>query len=159
MFRTDNPGGRWLEEKQKRAGEGHAPHAKGLRAKALGGAVTAWTARPIMVPTAVLARVGGVNNEARCPGDHQYDRLSAAVAENGWDPEQDGNAVLVGVNQFGEAYLIEGNTRVAFAAAHGIGEVRAEVRWFNGGEEAPGAWRLDGGRVAALEAEDAGMRP
>jgi hypothetical protein len=68
----------------------------------------------------------------------EYDALAEDVSRRGFLPDQDGNAVVVGVNHLGQAYLLEGNTRVAVARDFGVPSVRAEVRWFNGGELADG---------------------
>lgn len=141
IVRVDNPGGEWLKAKQEDAEAAMEKH-KGnvLRssfAKGLKGATTAWTG-PVMLPTELLAGIPGASGENRVPGDPKFDSLDRLVENYGFMDDQDGNAVLVGVNHLGQAYLIEGNTRTAVASSRGIPTIRAEVRWFNGGEQADG---------------------
>lgn len=146
VVQYDNPGGQWLREKQEDA-EAAMEKYKGnvLRssfAKGLKGATTAY-AGPVMLPTELLAGLPGASGENRRPGDPKFDELNALVERYGFQADQSGsdggsNAVLVGVNHKGEAYLIEGNTRTAVAASRGIPMIRAEVRWLNGGETAGG---------------------
>jgi len=106
----------------------------------LRGAVTAWMGqeRQLRLPTEVLARIPGAMNEKREPGEAQYDWLTKRVEENGWDDEL--AHILVAVNHEGSPYILEGNTRVAFAIRNGISDIAAEVRWFNGGEMVDGKW-------------------
>lgn len=142
MFSYDNPRGRWLEGKQTYAQERLNPSKTGIASKGLVGSVTAYTKGNVMVDTAVLARLQGVNNEARKPGEHQYDDLVQSVESHGWDDHQLNNAILVGVNHLGDAYIIEGNTRTAYAHANGIERVRARIQWYNGAEDADGVFCL-----------------
>lgn len=142
MFKYDNPKGRWLEEKIASAERRLCVAERGIAAKGLVGGVTAWTAGAVMIDTDVARRLIGVNNEQRRPGDHQYDGLTASVDTHGWDARQLNNAIMIGVNHLGDAFIIEGNTRAAYAHAHGIPQLRAEIRWYNGGEEADGVFCL-----------------
>jgi hypothetical protein len=142
-FKADNPGGDWLASKQRWADEDAAARGgagkMGFGAKGLNGAMTAHLAEYPMLPTKHLAALGGINNEDRKPGDPQYDRLMGQVKEQGgFDPHN--HPVFVTVNHHGHAYLAEGNTRAAIAKALSVPKVRAEVRWFNGGEQTPGKW-------------------
>ena len=144
MFARDNPGGVWLAGKRKDVEDraARSRSAVGIDARLLGGAVTAWTREPVMIDTDALDGVEGVMGERRVPGEPRYDLLMETVAAEGWDPGQDGNAVLVGVAHDGRAWMLEGNTRLAVARALGLGELRAEIRWFNGAESEPGPFRL-----------------
>jgi len=90
--------------------------------------------KPFTLPSAFLNDLPGAANETRMAGDPQFDRLMESVREEGFDPDQKGNRVVVGVNHLGQAYLLEGNTRAAVAAASGVPNIRAEVRYFNGAE-------------------------
>ena len=152
--RVDNPGGRWLEE--KRAGVEAAARAlpQGLTGRRLGGAVTAQVRA--VLRTAELARLEGALGEVREPGEAKYDRLARRVKRDGWDPGQDGNALAVGVNHLGQAFLIEGNTRAALAAALGIGGLKTDVFWFNGAEDVPGPFRLGADFSARLAPSEPG---
>lgn len=141
LVRVDNPGGAWLAEKQQYAEEVMAQQHSVLRssrAKGLVGPSTAFTTTPVFLPTELLASLPGASGENRVPGDPKFDQLDRLVQNYGFKEDQDGNAVLVGVNHLGQAFLIEGNTRTAVAASRGIKRIRAEVRWFNGGETADG---------------------
>lgn len=89
------------------------------------------TAENVMLPVDLLQRIPGTIDESRGPGDGQYDRLLAAVETDGWRNEF---PVDVRVNHRGEAYIVDGNTRVAVAAARGLTEIPANVQWMNGAE-------------------------
>jgi N12 class adenine-specific DNA methylase len=135
----DNPGGSWLARKVAIAEEEMktAPISSARR-RGIVGPSTAYTKEAIMMPVAALAKLKGASGEVRKPGDPRYDELAADVAENGWQDDQRGNAVLVEINHLGQAYMTEGNTRVAVAAANGVPFIRADVRWLNGGEDLDG---------------------
>jgi hypothetical protein len=139
LIATDNPGGSWLEGKRRNAEEAmRTADRKSYRSKGLGGSITAYMPKPANLPINILSSLTGVQGENRRVGDPQYDALAEDVSRRGFLPDQDGNAVVVGVNHLGQAYLLEGNTRVAVARDFGVPSVRAEVRWFNGGELADG---------------------
>jgi hypothetical protein len=139
LIATDNPGGSWLQNKRRRAEEDmRTADPSSSSSKGLTGAITAYMPKPINLPVDILSSLSGANDEVRRAGDARYDELAADVARRGFVPDQDGNAVVVGVNHLGQAYLKEGNTRVAVARDFGVPSVRAEVRWFNGGELADG---------------------
>ena len=61
-----------------------------------------------------------------------------SAEQDGFDPDQRGNTVVVGVNHKGEPYILEGNTRVAVASQLGEPFVKTEVRYWNGGEMVQG---------------------
>lgn len=149
-FRTDNPatkgyddGEEWLKNKQKRAEESGDPTL-------LRGAITGYLGResnPLFINTNALLELKGASGEKRYPGESRYDLLRARVEERGFDPEQKyspddeyGNSVLVGVNHKGEAFIIEGNTRVAVANDLNVPSLRVEVRYFNGAENVKGPY-------------------
>lgn len=154
-FTRDNPGGEWLEAKQARAEAAMAgsPSGVGMSGRGVTGSVTATAgvrqdanAEPMTLPVDVLRDLPGVNGEAPAPGQPKYDALSASVAEKGW---QQPDAILVMVNHKGEAYIAEGNNRVAIAAREGVDRIPVEIQWRNGGERAEGP--LSPARVAELE--------
>jgi hypothetical protein len=155
-FTRDNPGGEWLADKQARAETGMAgsPSGIGMTGRGVSGSVTATAgvrqaadAEPMTLPVEALRDLPGVNGEAPAPGQPKYDALSASVAENGW---QEPGAILIMVNHKGEAFIAEGNNRVAIAAREGVDRIPVEIQWRNGGERADGP--LSPARVAALEA-------
>jgi hypothetical protein len=142
-YRQDNPayryqdenehGKAWLLDKQEGAMESGDPTL-------LRGSVTAWmgTQRRMLLPVSFLAKIPGARNEKRIPGEPQYDGLLAHIKKVGHDIDQ--VHILVGVNHFGEAYVIEGNTSIAVAPKFGITALPVEFRWFNGGEMATGPY-------------------
>ena len=134
---TDNPGGNWLKGKQEDAYRGRSPTAS----KGLLGTPTAFAGmdedKPLFLPVSELSKLRGVNDERRAKGDMQYDDLSEAVAKHGYTNE---SPVMVFVNHKGQAFLNEGNTRVAVARDNGVKSVKAWVHWYNGAENAPGSW-------------------
>lgn len=144
-IRRDNPGGEWLGYEREAALRGYDPEKQGIRAKGFVGSITAWTYGTYVAETAAFKDVTGVNNERRGPGDHQYEALLQSVAEKGWDADQQGSAILVGVNHFGDAYVIEGNTRLAYALANGIEDLRVDIRWYNGAEDVEGPFKVVSG--------------
>lgn len=132
-FKVDNPGGEWLEGKQKRASE--YPDRKfmvGSTTGVIGGNSS------IFLPTSILKDIPGLADEKRSKGDTQYDNLLSDAKENGFDPDQKGNKIVVAVNHFGQPYLLEGNTRVAVANALNVPRVKVEVRYWNGAEDVDG---------------------
>lgn len=92
----------------------------------------------LFLPSGFLKNLPGAANETRMAGDPQFDRLMDSVKEGGFDPDQKGNKVVVGVNHLGQAYILEGNTRAAVAAELGVPSVKTEVRYFNGAEMVDG---------------------
>lgn len=122
--RTDNPGGEWLENEKRRARE------NGFR-----GAVTGYLKKAIELDPQKLKDIRGANNEVRVPGESQYDMLRPSVERYGLYED---SPILIGVDQFGEPRIIEGNTRTAVARDLGLRSVPAEVRYFAGGEGVEG---------------------
>jgi hypothetical protein len=146
-FVKDNPSGDWLESKQARAAQ--HPDMKfmtGSITGVIGGRSN------MFLPTHILKGIAGLNDEVRTEGVHKYDSLLAGAQKGGFDPDQEGNKVVVGVNHYGQPYLLEGNTRVAVAHAMGVPKVKAEVRYWNGAEEADGPMRPD--KVSAMASND-----
>ena len=116
----------------------------------LRGAITATLGgrnKDMFVPTSDVVSLQGAMGENRTAGDPQFDALMSDAEIRGFVDDQDGNRIVIGVNHKGEAYVIEGNTRAAVAQKLGIPYVKAEVRYWLGGEEKQGAFSPD--RVAA----------
>lgn len=144
-FVKDNPGGDWLAKKQSYAFE--YPRMKGID-----GAITGWMGgkSDLFLPTHVLKSIEPLNNEKRVAGEPRFDDLMSSVSKEGFDPHQKGNKVVVAVNHHGKPFILEGNTRVAVAHAMGVPSVKAEVRYWNGAEEADGPMHPD--KVSAMAA-------
>ena len=144
-FKQDNPavrgeerGKQWLAGKQRDAEEDAAGASTriGSRARMLTGATTAW-ADNLELPVSEVAKLKGVMGENRRPGDEQYDAIMRSVYKNGWQQDW---PIMIFVNHKGEAFIHEGNTRTAVARDIGQETIKAEVRWYNGGEMAAGDW-------------------
>jgi len=158
-YRTDNPatkgyegGEEWLEGKQKTA-EDRAKNSseENSTGKLLSGSITGYMGqdfeRPLFLSTEMLSKLKGANDEKRYVGEGRYDLLRKRVDKEGFDPEQKysseddyGNAIVIGVNHKGEAFIIEGNTRVAVAKDLDVPSIRAEVKYYNGAEEVDGPY-------------------
>ena len=109
---------------------------KGLASKMLAGVSTAEI--PLVdIPVEKLRRLQGVNNEQPAPGQTKYDALRKSVDEEGWQPEK-ATGVRVYVNHNGEAFLDEGNNRVAVAAEEGIESLPVRVVYRNGAQDVKG---------------------
>jgi len=145
-FVKDNPGGDWLANKQNYAFE--YPRMKGID-----GAITGWMGgkSDLFLPTHVLKSIEPLNNEKRVAGEPRFDDLMSSVSKEGFDPHQKGNKVVVAVNHRGQPFVLEGNTRVAVAHAMGVPSVKAEVRYWNGAEEADGPMHPD--KVSAMASD------
>jgi hypothetical protein len=135
----NNPGGDWLARKQAAAKREMAENqdGRGRFGKGLFGGETAST--PVIhLPVSAMAGLKGMNEEDPRPGNGKWDALDASIRQNGWVESE--SHVMVVVNQFGQAWLAEGNNRVAVAPRHGIDTLPATVQWYCGGERTPGPW-------------------
>lgn len=138
-IKFDNPGGEWLKAKIARAEQNMRDTGMPRYVRnGIGGATTGYLRSPVMLPVSELAKLPAANGEARGPGEFQYEALLKDVSRMGWDDDQRGNAVLVEVNHKGQAFIVEGNTRVALAARLGVEQIKADIRWLNGGETKAG---------------------
>jgi hypothetical protein len=146
----DNPGGDWEARKQANAERGREESLAigqivGSAARMVDGPSTQ-TIRRVEVPVEKLRTLSGVLGEMPGPGEPKYDALRKSVEENGFDRERAG-LPMVFVNHKGEAYLYEGNNRVAVAAEEGVPSLPVEIQYLNGAEKAPGPFAP--GRVLA----------
>lgn len=131
-FRTDNPGKEWLARKKASADEDYSK-SKGLR-----GAVTGYYKGNIKMKTDDLHKLPGANGEHnfRDSGPKQ-DSVSNMVGHPSKFNTKE-YPLMVGVNHRGEAHVMEGNHRLAYAKKHGIPHVHTEFKYYNGGEEVDG---------------------
>lgn len=132
-FRVDNPGGDWLAAKQAQAEQNMLLGEVSARGRGLIGATTAYTRDPVDVPVALLKDLPGAMDEVRGPGNVKYDTLLASVEKEGFKAD---SPILIRINHRGEAYIVEGNTRVAVATAKNVEAIKARIEWMNGGEVA-----------------------
>jgi hypothetical protein len=145
IFR-DNPGGEWEARKQRTAEQEQAEALEGgedvgTAARMLNGSTTQ-TIRRVEIPVEKLRTLEGVNKEQPAPGEPKYDALRESVDKNGFDREKAG-LPMVWVNHKGEAFLYEGNNRVAVAAEEGINSLPVEIQYRNGAENIPGPFAPD----------------
>lgn len=134
----DNPGGDWEKNKQAYAMQEYDPTAEGSGAKGMYGTVTGYYGANIFVPVDLLNSLPGVYNEQLTrndPGGHKFKDIMASVKERGFLFD---HVPFITVNHLGEAYISEGNHRIAVAAALGLEAIPVEIRYFNGGEAAEG---------------------
>ena len=146
-FYQDNPavsrpdsGKEWLESNIRFTEERYADREPSM----LRGPITANLGSrntDMFLSTDELTQLPGAMGETRGPGDPNFDRLLKQIKTEGFDPDQAGNKVVVGVNHKGEAYLMEGNTRAAVAKELGIPNIKTEVRYWNGGEMIDGPYK------------------
>ena len=144
-YRQDNPSVRdgdeeYIKRKQRIAEEAAARTPSGAVEKLLTGPITGamgmdFEKKPLFLKTSFLSTLTGANDEVRSGSDVRYQALRDKVSKEGFDPKQEGNSIIVGVNHKGEAYIVEGNTRVAVASEFDVPSVRSEVKYWNGAEE------------------------
>lgn len=134
----DNPGGDWEKDKQAYAMQDYNPAAEGSGAKGMYGTVTGYYQESIFVPLDLLNSLPGVYNEhlrRNDPDGSKFKAIMQSVEENGFLLD---HLPFITVNHLGEAYISEGNHRIAVAAALGMDAIPVEIRYFNGGEAADG---------------------
>ena len=152
-FFQDNPalyrgkdGKEWLEKNKKYALEGpdETLLIRGKETASLGsgpryGQPSTNSVEDMFIPTKVLKSMKGANKERRIRGEPKFESLKKEIGDD-FDIDQKGNKVVIGVNQNGEGFVLEGNTRTAVADKLNIPYLKTEVRYFNGGENAQGAF-------------------
>lgn len=131
-YRVDNPGGSWVENKQANASGSKLTRGTDTATVGLNNKLT--------LPTEMVAKLKGVNDENPVPGTMKYDRLAEDVDEKGFTNE---NPVAIVVNHKGEAYINDGNHRAAVARDKGVPRLASTVYWMNGAEDVPGPWHPD----------------
>lgn len=136
-FRSDIPNENWLAVKQKHANEDILKNkGQGLSGKGLMGSVTGSFEKPTELPVEALSQIPGAMGEENIrTQSEKMLPLVKSMQKTGFDKTQ---PPLIGVNHKGEAFVIEGNHRIAAAKAVGIKNIPVEVRYFNGGELAQG---------------------
>lgn len=107
------------------------PDGRGRFGKGTFGSCTAAIV-DVQLPVRFIGHLKGVSEENPGPGQHKYDRLMQSFAEHGYTHEVE---IIIWVNHLGQAWIAEGNNRVAVAKKMGVESVRATVYYFNGGEE------------------------
>jgi hypothetical protein len=135
-LKTDNPGGKWLDEKRAISTE------DGLNeygAPSRFGTVTAVWNRNVLVPISVVSHLKGVH------GEHYRTRLDTLNWLNDYmgknhrfppfRPDEDEQYFpFITVYQDGTPYISEGNHRIKSAKELGWKYIPIELRYFNGAE-------------------------
>jgi hypothetical protein len=135
-FRTDNPGGEWLQKHISTA-EDHYSKRFGLH----GGATGYFSGGDgtLKLPVHILKDLPGAMGEHHTRDDATSPKSARLEQEIGHPKNFDSKEypILVGVNHRGKGFVMEGNHRLAYAARHGISHIHTEVRYWNGGENHP----------------------
>ena len=140
-YYVDNPSESWVKGKQEYA-EKYAKEGGPSAKKLLSGSQTAFLGidkdKPLYLDVDFVSQLKGANDEVIGPSNTKYIELKESVEKEGFKPDQKGNTILIGVNHKGQAFIMEGNNRVAVAKEYGVPSIKAEVKYFNGGEDAGG---------------------
>jgi len=134
-----NPGGEWLERKQKHAENNIVTKAGGATGKGLSGATTGYFTKPLKLPVKHLKHIPGANDEQNHRDkfdSHKHTEHSKSVEKHGFNTKD--NPIMIGVNHRGKPYVLEGNHRLAHAIKHRHSHIHAEVQYYNGGEDVKG---------------------
>ncbi len=143
-YKIDNPGGAWLINKQREAFTNYRPNEEGMAAKGLTGSITGLlrakkSDKPVVLPLSMLANLPGVNNEHAKDTSAKLDGVFKDLKRD----RRIKNPLLIGVNQKGEAYVMDGNNRLKAAKTLGIKELPVEIQYRNGAEKVDGPFHPD----------------
>jgi hypothetical protein len=138
------PSEEWLKDKQEEAERAISTGRKDTYGK---GVMTSQTARFNLVnlPVSDLYTLPGANQEQQRREDTTTGKNIRLEAEIGIPSNFDTkkHPIHVLVNHKGEAYISEGNHRLAYAKRHGIKNVFAKIDYVAGGERANGPMSPD----------------
>ena len=134
----------WMSTKQRYAEEDAAKGSLGATKKFFNGSITATiggsSSQDMFLDTKFVSSLKGANDEVRNLNDIKFQELKKDILKEGFDPDQKGNKILIGVNHKGDAFILEGNTRAAIAKEQNIPSVKTEVRYWNGAETVDGKY-------------------
>lgn len=137
-FTQDNPGGEWLEHKKEDARNYMRKYhnQESHLGKGITGSITGYYNKPVHIPVKHIQDLPGARGEEdyRDSGKKQEDLEKEIGHPSKFDTKN--HPIFIGVNHLGHGYVMEGNHRLAYAKKHGISHIHAEVRYYNGGEEA-----------------------
>jgi len=140
QFYSDIPNDDWLRNKQSYANESYH------RNKGISGSVTGSFSHTVKLPVVAIMRLPGLMDEHEYRNDPDTPKMKSlekSVKDSGKFDSKN-NPIFITVNHKGEAFVNEGNHRLAYAAKHGIQDIQAEVKYYNGGElSASGALHPD----------------
>lgn len=146
------PSEEWLKDKQEEAERAISTGRKDTYGK---GVMTSQTARfnLISLPVSYLYTLPGANQEQQRRENTTTGKNIRLEAEIGTPSNFDTkkHPIHVLVNHKGEAYISEGNHRLAYAKRHGIENVFAKIDYVAGGERANGPMSPDKVRSLASD--------
>jgi hypothetical protein len=137
QLNIDNPAGTWLEGKIKRAQEDKADAEPDTYKANLGNSagVTGWFEKPLNLDPKMLAKFKGAMGEEKIrTSSPKLKRLQKDIAKEGYKPE----AILIHVREDGTPFIVDGNHRVAEAAASGRQSIPVEIKYLRGAEAVDG---------------------
>jgi hypothetical protein len=137
QLNIDNPAGTWLEGKIERAQEDKADAEPDTYKANLGNSagVTGWFEKPLNLDPKMLAKFKGAMGEEKIRTfSPKLKRLQKDIAKEGYKPE----AILIHVREDGTPFIVDGNHRVAEAAASGRQSIPVEIKYLRGAEAVDG---------------------
>ncbi|GEM_PF-4004808 len=138
-FKTDNPGGDWLESKLRFAERSKADAEPNTYRANLGNSdgVTGYFQRPLNINPEVFKDIKGAMGEERFrPDPTKLKNLKKDIAEEGYDKLR--GTILVHVREDGEPFIVEGNHRIIEAIESGRSTIPVEIKYLRGAEEVQG---------------------
>ena len=138
-FKTDNPGGDWLESKLRFAERSKADASPNTYRANLGNSdgVTGYFQRPLNINPEVFKDVkGAMGEESFRPDPTKLKNLKKDIAEEGYDKLR--GTILIHVREDGEPFIVEGNHRIIEAIESGRSTIPVEIKYLRGAEEVQG---------------------
>jgi hypothetical protein len=141
VTRTYYPNEEWLESKRRQAAELRETAEEGSYLKTVGPAnVTAYTKTNVEIDVNRLNALPGAQGEELTRGTgFKAERLKKSIEEKGYEP----SPILVQVREDGQAFIVEGNNRVAEAVASKRGTIPVRVEYLRGAEDVAGNFAPD----------------
>ena len=138
-FKTDNPGGDWLESKLRFAERSKADAEPDTYRANLGNSdgVTGYFQRPLNINPKVFKDVKGAMGEENFrPDPTKLKNLKKNIAEEGYDKFR--GTILIHVREDGEPFIVEGNHRIIEAIESNRPTIPVEIKYLRGAEEIQG---------------------
>ena len=154
-LRRDNPGGEWLAEKIRGAGETRQEYRDKGRLDSIyatvGGTegVTGWGTYRLN-PQDLIGIKGAMREERTIPGE-KLRRLKKSISEKGYSPD----SILMVVREDGVPFVTEGNNRLAEAIESGRPSIEVELKYLRGAEDVAGRISPDKLSSMIVEAPEA----
>lgn len=129
-FHSDIPNETWLKQKQETAEERYH------RNKGITGSITGHFDHLHVLDPQKLKDIPGLNDEHHFREDPKSPKSLKLKHPSEFDTSK--NPISISINHRGEPFVAEGNHRLGYAVTHGIKQIHAEIKYFNGGERANG---------------------